>query len=389
MKLILITILIVNISFGCAQNKVNDDKTNTIDTPISSNNEVKLPLKDSTLTFKLEDFLTENKELNQTVDRIYNQLSDHQKVAQLIMPAMGKHGQKKELIDELVANELIGGILLLNGSKVQFKSWVDEYNAKNIQLGALPFLYSADAEPSLINRKITNTPEVPKANTLKNKTEVISVAETISTALNDIGINYNFAPVVDMSPNKTVGWRSFGHEPDSVIPWSNAFIETSQKQQIIATAKHFPGHGYVEGDTHKKLVYIDGSLKELKNYPPLIDSGLLSVMVGHIAVKNNEKYNTNDLPATISKNIITNLLREELNFKGIIVTDALNMGGVSYIEDADIKSIKAGCDIALMPLNAKETHKKLLDAFQNNTSERLIFEKAIKRVIRMKLCLKK
>lgn len=387
MNRFLVVILTVNVFFGCAQNKIEDKKNNKPEKPASSNNIFKSSHEDSTITFKLEDFLTENTELNQTVDRIYNQLSDHQKVAQLIMPAMGKHGQKKELIDELVANELIGGILMLNGSKEQFKSWINEYNTKNRKLGALPFLYSADAEPSLINRKITNTSEVPKANTLKNKSEVISVAKTISTELNDIGINYNFAPVVDMSPNKTVGWRSFGHEPDSVIPWSNAFIETSQKQQIIATAKHFPGHGYVEGDTHKKLVYIDGKLRELENYPPLINSGVLSVMVGHIAIKNNEKYNTNNKPATISKNIITNLLRDELGFKGLIVTDALNMGGVSYIEDADIKSIKAGCDIALMPLNAKETHRKLLQVYQNNKTDRALIETAVKRVIRMKLCL--
>lgn len=387
MKFFLLSLLVVNIFSGCTQNQTNEPET--IKTNQKSTNKESLSIKntDPIVKFKLNDYLSENHELDIAVDSSYSRLSDHQKVAQLIMPAMGKHGQKKELIDELVAQELIGGILMLNGTKKQFKSWIDQYNKQNKELGALPFLYSADAEPSLVNRKIINTPTVPKANTLKNKKEVVSVAETISNSLNEIGINFNFAPVVDMSPNKTVGWRSFGHEPDSVIPWSNAFIETSQNHQIIATAKHFPGHGYVEGDTHKKLVYIDGELQELENYPPLIRAGVLSIMVGHIAVKNNTKYNTDDLPATISKNIVSNLLRDELGFKGLIVTDALNMGGVSYIEDADIKSIKAGCDIALMPLNAKETHRKLLQAYQNNKTDRALIETAVKRVIRMKLCL--
>lgn len=382
MKTFLILISSIHLFIGCAQQE-NSKKDTTQNKEVIS----KKVNDTAQINFSLSDFLSENSALDLAVEETFNKLSDHQKIAQLIMPAMGKHGQTKEVIDDLVAKELIGGILMLNGSKEEFKSWIDTYNNQNEQRGALPFLYSADAEPSLINRKITNTPSVPKANTLKNMEEVKEVAKTISQSLNEIGINYNFAPVVDMSPNKTVGWRSFGHEPDSVIPWSNAFIKETQSQQIIATAKHFPGHGFVEGDTHKKLVYIDGELKELKNYPPLINSGLLSIMVGHIAVKNNSEYDTDNKPATISKQIISTLLREMLEFKGLIVTDALNMGGVSSIKDADLKCIQAGCDIALMPLNAKETHSKLLNAYQNNSDDHILFDKAIKRVIRMKHCL--
>ena len=98
--------------------------------------------------------------------------------------------------------------------------------------------------------------------------------------------------------------------------------------------KHFPGHGRVAGDTHKKLVYIDGELTELGLYPPMIEAGVLSIMVGHIAVENNDKYSTDGAPATLSPTIVNDLLRDELGFKGIIITDAMNMGAVAEIPES-------------------------------------------------------
>ena len=366
---------------ACAQNNENNDAST-------------LPSTDETYTayeptpiFSLNDYLSDNAQLTQKVEEVFNALDSRQKIAQLIMPAMGRLGQPTDTINQLVKDGLIGGILLLNGTKDEFTNWVNQYNSWNDSLGYVPFLYSADAEPSLVNRKIANSTPVAKANTLTSKNEVISVANTITDDLNDIGINYNFAPVVDMSPNKTVGWRSFGHQPDSVIPWSNAFIQASQDKQVIATAKHFPGHGFVEGDTHKKLVYINGEMKEVKNYPPVIDAGVLSVMIAHIAVKNNENFSTDDQPASISKKIVTDLLRDSLNFEGLIVTDALNMGGVSFIPDAEVLAIKAGCDIILMPLNARLAHKKLLAEYKENEETKVIIDAAVRRIIRAKICL--
>ncbi len=340
-----------------------------------------------TPTFSLNDFLSSSEALNKQVEELFSELSNHQRVAQLIMPAIGDYGQEEATIDKLVRAQKIGGLLLLNGTKNQFSSWVKKYNDLNDSLQAPRFLYSADAEPSLINRKIKNTPDVPKANTLQTKKEVIATAQQINNELLEIGINYNFAPVVDMSPNQTVGWRSFGHQPDSVIPWSNAFISTTQSDNIIATAKHFPGHGFVEGDTHKKLVYIDGKMKEVNNYPPLIKNKVASIMIAHIAIRNNEQYGTEGLPASISTTIVQDLLRNELGFEGLVVTDAMNMGGVSSIEDAAFKAIKAGCDIVLMPLDASATHDRLLEAYSSNDELKPRIEKAVKRILRAKICL--
>lgn len=332
----------------------------------------------------LNAFLLNHPKLDAKVDSVFRTLDQTKIIAQLIMPAAGRLGQNEDTIKALIRDNQIGGILLLNGTKNQFKNWITEYNGQNQNL---PFLYSADAEPSLVNRKIIGSTTVPRANTLTTAEEVTSVASTISDDLNDIGINYNFSPVVDMSPNKTVGYRGFGTDPANIIPFSNAFIQQTQKQNIIATAKHFPGHGLVTGDTHKSLQTIDGELKELNTYPPLIKDGVLSIMIAHIAVQNNAVYDTKGLPATTSKVIVTDLLRNEMDFKGLIVTDAMNMGGVIKVPKASFKAIDAGCDILLMPYDARAAHKEISEAYTNSEAFQQKVDTAVKRIIRMKICL--
>lgn len=339
----------------------------------------------SSIEFKLTDYLSNNESLDREVARIFASMDDTAIVAQLIMPAVGRLGETRDSIDKFIRLRLIGGVLMLNGTKDEFTTWIESFEKSNKLIGNLPFLYSADAEPSLVNRKILGSTVVKKANELTTIEEVIDVATIISKDLNDIGINYNFSPVVDMSPNKTVGYRSFGAIPENIIPWSNAFIATTQEKNIIATAKHFPGHGLVTGDTHKSLQTIDGEMKEVKNYPALIEKGVLSIMVAHIGVQNNAKFDTQGLPSTCSEKIVTALLRDSLGFKGLIITDAMNMGGVVSVPQAASKAVRAGCDIVLMPVNVKKTHSELLNLYKTDPSFRKQVDASARRVIRMKL----
>ncbi len=362
---------------NCAQ---ETQEQQTITKELHQNN--KLPL------FSLDDYLTEDPTLEHYVDSIYSTLDDKALVAQLIMPAVGRYGQTLETINGLIKDQLIGGILMLNGTKEEFTGWIKDFNQSNIKYGNLPFLYSADAEPSLVNRKIMGSALVKKANEIDSIKEVIAVANTISKDLNDIGINYNFSPVVDMSPNKTVGYRSFGKNPENIIPWSDAFIKATQENNIIATAKHFPGHGLVSGDTHKSLQVIKGELKEISNYPPLIANGVLSIMIAHIAIEGNKEFDTNGLPSTCSKKVVTELLREKMEYKGIIVTDAMNMGGVRNVPNNSVKAIAAGCDILLMPANARKAHKEIWEHYKTGNKEfNSSVNESAKRIIRMKVCL--
>lgn len=335
----------------------------------------------------IHSFLQDVPALDAKVDSVFNTMTHNAIVAQLIMPATGRLGKPEDTIKALIKDHLIGGVLLLNGTIEQCKGWTTNFEAMNKEQGNLPFLYSADAEPSLVNRKIKGSTIVPKANMIKDSLEAVQVSQTISNDLNAIGINYNFSPVVDLAKNATVGYRGFANNPKNIIPFSQAFILQSQKQNIIATAKHFPGHGLVSGDTHKSLQMIDGELKELKYYPPLIETGVLSIMIAHIAITNNKQFNTNGLPATTSEVVVKQLLRDSLNFKGLIVTDAMNMGGVSKIKNASSKAISAGCDILLMPKNARKAHAEILAKYNADLDFKMKVETAAKRIIRMKICL--
>ena len=336
--------------------------------------------------FSIDDFLKDNQKLETLTDSIFESLNKKQRISQLIMPAAGKYGKPHETINGLIKDSLIGGILMLNGTVEQFTTWIQAFNELNQTQGNLPFLYSADAEPSLVNRKIMGSTPVKKANEIDSIQEVESVTQKISDDLNKIGINYNFSPVVDMSPNATVGYRSFGKNPENIIPWSNQFIQTTQQNNIIATAKHFPGHGLVSGDTHKSLQVINGPLKEIQNYPPLIKNGVLSIMVAHIAIENNKIFSTDGLPSTCSKKMVHDLLRDSLKFEGLIVTDAMNMGGVRNVPNNNTKAIAAGCDILLMPADARKAHGELMMAYDDSEMKETV-NASVKRIIRMKICL--
>lgn len=337
--------------------------------------------------YGLQDFFKYDAHLEQKVDSIFDTMNDTSRVGQMIIPAAGRLGKSQEHLNALIEKNYVGGILLLNGTKEGFTQMVSDFDALNAANGGLPMLYSADAEPSLIGYKIKNCTPVKKANLMVSREEVRKFALSICNDLNDIGINYNYAPVVDMSPNEAISFRAFGNDADTAQIWSRIFIEETQKQGIVATAKHFPGHGYVVGDTHKKLVYIDGDMLEVHNYDPLIEAGVLSVMVAHIAIKNNPEYNTNDLPSSVSRKIVTDLLKNEMGFKGLVVTDAMNMGGVASIPDCELKAAQAGCDLLLMPVDEEKALKDIVGEIAKDPQFKQQIYASVRKIIRLKICL--
>ncbi len=336
--------------------------------------------------YSISDYFRNNEILQKQVDKVFNSLRDEQRVGQMIVPAVGRLGKPDAVVTELVKKQQVGGILLLNGSKESFKRYTHLFDSLNRAQAGVPIIYSADAEPSLINRKIEGVPTVVKTSQIPDSATSAQVALQINQQLKDIGILYNYAPVVDLSlQNQAIGNRSYGSDPEHVKKLANAFIQATQQGGVVATAKHFPGHGLVKGDSHHKLVYIDGEMKEVQLYQDLIDQQVLSIMVGHIAVENNPKYNTKGLPATCSRNIVTGLLKEEMGFKGIITTDAMNMGAVASIPDAGLLAVKAGCDMILMPLDEKELIYGILKEMENNPQFKEQVYESVKKIIRMKL----
>ena len=334
---------------------------------------------------QLDDFLSPSDQLQQEVDDVYSSLSEEERVAQMIISSLGKLGKPYAAVEPLIKTRQIGGIIFLSGDPQQFKSDIEGIN----QLSeGWPLLMSMDAEPSLFNRRMPGTPPMGPTNQLTNVEMMNDAVSTINATLMDIGFQQNYAPVVDVSPNnEAIGNRTMGSSEEAIVPLATAFIKRTQRDQIVATAKHFPGHGRVSGDTHKKLVYIDGELTEVSIYKPMIEAGVASIMVGHIAVENNEKYNTNGMPSTCSKTIVTDLLRKEMKFDGIIITDAMNMGAVAAIPESTLLAAKAGCDLILMPPDEVGTIESIMNEMKSDPTFAQQVEESVKRIIRLKLCL--
>ncbi|PQJ80102.1 glycoside hydrolase family 3 N-terminal domain-containing protein [Polaribacter porphyrae] len=338
---------------------------------------------------KLTDFYKYNPALEHKVDKIFNSLNDTEKVAQMIVTSAGELGKPESIVFKLAQENKIGGVVFLKGTSENHEKMIDSLNTISKSKNQLPLLFSIDAEPSLYNGRLQGTKPLMNTIDIKTEKQSDSIAIIINNKLLEIGFHQNFAPVVDISPeNEAIKDRSFGSDKNKVIQLSNQFIKTTQNQGIVATAKHFPGHGLVKGDTHKKSVYIDGALQELEMYPPLINDGVLSIMIAHITIQNNEKYGTNGLPASCSRKIVTTLLKEELGFKGLIITDALNiMKAVTIIKNAPLLASKAGNDMLLMPIDESETITSILDEMEKDSAYKTQVYESVKKIIRFKILL--
>lgn len=340
-------------------------------------------------TIQLTDFYKYNAETAQQTDVIFQSMTDAERVAQMIVTSAGELGKPDTTVIRLAAENKIGGIVFLKGTEENHKKMIDSLDAIGRSIGSLPLLYSIDAEPSLYNGRLKGTEPLMNTIDIKSVEQCDSIASIINANLLEMGFRQNFAPVADISPNnEAIKNRSFGADKDTVIELCTQFIETTQNQGIIATAKHFPGHGLVKGDTHKKSVYIDGPLQELDVYPPLIEAGVLSIMMAHITITNNPEYNTNGLPASCSRNIVTGLLKDQLGFKGLIITDALNiMKAVTIIDNAPLLASKAGNDMLLMPIDETQTIQSIIDEMDKDPLYKQQVYQSVKKIIRLKLYL--
>ncbi len=333
--------------------------------------------------------LAEEAIIQHQADSIYHVLTPQQRAAQLIMVASStyeKIGMPYSTAKNLVQSGVAGGVVFLKGPTKAFSAQTRELEQLTTSQPLRP-LFACDCEPSLFQMKWTDAEAVPKTNTLNTSAKVQDAVDVINETMKATGVSLNFAPVADIGSNKTViNYRAFSSQADSVALRAAEFVRFTQAGNIGATVKHFPGHGNVKGDSHKQLVFIDGPLTELETFRKIIDASQpAAVMIGHIGVRNNARYGTNGLPASLSPVIIQKLLREEMGYNGLITTDALNMEAAKQVPDADFKSLQAGADIALMPVNPTALHARILKEMGQDTPLSRQLEKSVKRVICYKL----
>jgi len=326
------------------------------------------------------------------VDSVYNSMTLVEKVGQLYMvQVMSNQDQAtKEKIIETIQENHIGGLIYSLGGPVRQAKLDNELQS----LSKLPLLIGMDAEWGL-SMRLDSTYAFPWNMTLgaiKDNKLIEQTGRQIGEHCKRLGVHFNFAPVVDINTNPLnpiIGNRSFGEDRDNVTDKALAFMKGMQSAGVLANAKHFPGHGDTDQDSHKTLPTISFNEKridsiELYPYKKLFKQGLSSVMVAHLKVPSLEP---SGYPSSLSKPIVTDLLKESLGFNGLIFTDALTMKGAADFKEIgaiDLAAFKAGNDVMLMSDNVTIGMSKIIDAYYTGEISEERLELSVKKILQAK-----
>lgn len=316
------------------------------------------------------------------VDSVYNSLTLEEKIGQLFMVAAYSGGKNMNYnsIKNLAESGKIGGVIYMQGNA---EAQIQQTNELQ-RIYKIPFLIGMDAEWGL-GMRLTGVKDYPKQ-MLLGATDNVEFVErmgySIGKQLKNIGVHINFAPVVDINnnpENPVINFRSFGENKELVSRLGIAYMRGLHAAEVLAVAKHFPGHGDVGVDSHFDTPVISKSSKELNSleyYPfkKLIEAGSKAVMVAHLGVPSIESNKAR--PSTVSQKIITGELINKLGFKGLIFTDALNMKGVSKHfppGEVDLEAFLAGNDVLLFSENAPRGIQLIKKAYEEGkiTEKRL------------------
>jgi beta-glucosidase-like glycosyl hydrolase/CubicO group peptidase (beta-lactamase class C family) len=290
------------------------------------------------------------------VDSVMKKLTPDQRIGQLFMVAAysNKPQAHQDEIATLIKKSQVGGLIFMQGGPARQAQLCNYYQ----QISNVPLMISIDGEWGLAMR-LDSTQAFPKQMTLgaiQNDTLIYLMGKEIARQCKRMGIHVNFAPVVDVNNNASnpvINMRSFGENKYNVARKGIAYMKGMQDAGVLSNAKHFPGHGDTDVDSHKALPTINHSrsrLDSLELYPfrELIRNGLGSVMVAHLFVPALDS--TKALPTTLSQPVVTRLLKQAMDFQGLVFTDALNMKGISTHDQpgfVDVKALLAGNDVLL------------------------------------------
>ena len=334
-----------------------------------------------------EDFLNQQK----WVDSIYNKLTLDEKIGQLFfVQATSKNKNNSEKILNNIKNFKIGGLIFSTGHPSIQANLTNKYqNASEI-----PLMISMDAEWG-VGMRLDSVPKFPwnmSLGAIKNDLLIQKIGSEIGYQFKRLGIHMNFAPVIDINTNPKnpiIGNRSYGENKINVSEKGISFTKGIQSNNVLATAKHFPGHGDTSKDSHLTLPTINFDEKRIKKvelYPfkKLIEDGLSAVMIAHLNVPSLEKENM--LPSTLSKNIIEKTLIKELNFNGLIITDALEMKGVSEFtkKNVDLMAFLAGNDILLMSSDISKGIKSIKKSIKKGKISEQRLARSVKKILKAK-----
>lgn len=335
-------------------------------------------------------------EIDQVKEQL-NAMSLEEKIGQMLIVSYRSSEADENLIN--ILNDVKpGGFILFSEnfeSYEQTKKFVDDVNSTS----DIPMFISVDQEGGMVQRlkqltdqKVTVIPSMYELGLTNDEELAYDVGRVMGEELRVFDINMDFAPVLDIysNPNNTViGTRAFGTTSDTVSKMALSFSKGLESTGIISVYKHFPGHGDTDEDSHYTLPVVTKTKEELldlelKPFMKAIDEGADVIMIGHLAVPS---ITGDDTPASLSKEVITDLLKEELGFDGLVITDALNMGALTnnYTKkEIYINAINAGVDILLMASPSKEAVQIIKEAIVNGDITEEQINTSVEKILRLK-----
>ncbi|SNY99610.1 glycoside hydrolase family 3 N-terminal domain-containing protein [Flagellimonas pacifica] len=327
------------------------------------------------------------------VNTQYDAMSLEERIGQLFMVSVASNQNKAatDRVKELIKEHHIGGVVFLVGGPVRQAKLTNEYQS----LSKTPLLIALDAEWGL-SMRLDSTYAFPWNMTLgaiKDSSTVEKVGFQIGKHAKRLGVHINFAPDIDVNnnpKNPIIGNRSFGENPINVGRQGIAFMKGMERAGVLSCGKHFPGHGDTATDSHHALPIINSSKQQLDSielfpFKNLIANGLSSVMVAHLDVPSLEI--REGLPSTLSEQIVSGILKEEMGFEGLVFTDALNMKAVSQFApegEVELEAFKAGNDMLLMPENVLRAKEKLVEAYNKGVITEKRLSHSVKKILMAK-----
>lgn len=338
----------------------------------------------------------QNPECEHWADSVIKTLSPDERIGQLFMVAAysdtsEKHKDDKEKLVKLIDEDKIGGVIFFKGTPCQQAERCNYYQS----MSGVPLLVGMDAEWGLAMR-LDSVPRFPFQMTLgamKDTSLVFQMGAEIAKECKRIGVQVNFAPVVDINDNPDnpiIGMRSFGENKMHVTEMGLAYMNGLQSENVLSCAKHFPGHGDTKTDSHLSLPIVDypiSRLDTLELYPfqKVFAEGMGSVMVAHLYIPALDS--TPNRASTLSPKIVDSLLKKQMNFKGLVFTDALNMQGVAkYYKpgEVDVKALLAGNDVLLFSENVSKAIKEIKKAVEDSEISQQEIDARCKKILMVK-----